>query len=108
MRDIDWDKPLSDEDKEWVEQFGTGAMRRQVEQNERRFGDVESAASEEDSEEDQEQEEYEDNYDEMNLDQLKAEAANRKHENPDLDTTGIKTKAQLIERLREWDRQEQQ
>lgn len=103
MRQIDWDAPLSEEDKKWVEAYGTGAMRRAVERNKRRFADVRSAASEEDDDED----DATDEYDSMNLDQLKEFAKARKIDHPDFDTTGVKNKRELVERLREWDADQQ-
>jgi hypothetical protein len=103
MRDIDWDNP-SEEDAEWVLQYGTGTMRRKLELSDAKLASVEKAVQEErESEESPVEEAPADSYDDMTLDQLKAEAAERKREYPDFDTSGIKNKAQLIERLREWD-----
>lgn len=99
MRQIDWEKPLSEEDQQWVEQFGTQAMRRRMERQQQRFTSVEQTMSDEDSSD----QEPQDNYDDMTLDQLKVEAKARKEDNPDFDTSGIKTKGDLIERLRQWD-----
>jgi len=96
MRTIDYDKPLSEEEAEWVEQVGSKRMRTKLAQNQERFGDLEEAASDE---------EVSDSYENMTLDELKAEAGARKEQG--FDTSGIKNKSQLIERLRQWDRDQQ-
>jgi hypothetical protein len=94
MREIDWDNP-TEEDKAWVDQYGSGAMRRKIERGMSRRASVDKAVSED--------EQDEDDYENMNLNQLKAVAKDRKRDNPDFDVTGVTNKGELIDRLRQWD-----
>jgi hypothetical protein len=100
---IDWDKPVSDEDKEWVRAQGSVLQRRELDAYEARQSSVEKVASGQEADN-----QPQDDYDDMTVDELKAEAADRKRRDPDFDTKGITKKSELVERLREWDNSQEQ
>lgn len=111
MREIDWDKPLSDEEKGWLRQRDRHA---EVEANERRFAKKAKAAAttevkEPDDDETEGTEEvpvigeetFDDDYDSWKVAELKAEAEGR---DPEIDTSTLKVKADYVAALRTWDK----
>lgn len=105
MRDIDWDKPLSDDDKLWLSQRMTPELQDKITANETRFGNedgenssfgnegVEGGAAGEN------EAKFDDDYESWKLAELKAEAEGR----DDLDVTGLKNRPDYIAALRTWD-----
>lgn len=93
MRKIDWNKPLSEEDKGWALQRD---MHEQVAANEAKF---KTGTKKPKAAEGPEAVEIKDDYDSWKLNELKEEAANREG----LVTTGMATKADYIAALRTWD-----
>lgn len=92
MREINWDKPLSKDDRTWLEQRLTPDVVEKIEANDRQFsGETKAAESEV---------EFTDNYDKWKVEELKAEAEGRQ---PAVDLTGITKKSELIAALRTWD-----
>lgn len=89
MRQIDWDAPLSDDDKAWLRQAGMVGVADRIAENEARFASDES---------DDEDEGPEDDYDERTVAELKAEATSRQ---PAVAVTG--KRADIIAALRAWD-----
>jgi hypothetical protein len=92
MKQLDYTKPLSDEDKQWLRSIGLG---NRVDANEKEFG----VRSEEDI---QTVPTVDDDYDEWKISELKAEADSR---DPKVEYTSNIRKEQLIEALRAWDRE---
>jgi hypothetical protein len=91
MRTIDWDAPLSAEDKAWALDRD---MAEKVAENEARFAE---AAKTDDSGDGSTPD---DDYDKWKVEELKAEAEGRE---PAVDLTGKTLKADIIAALREWD-----
>jgi hypothetical protein len=93
VRTIDWNAPLSDEDRAWAVQRSP-KYDKQIEANDAQFA---GKAAEVESDED---EGPIDEYDKWKVDELRAEAASRE---PAVDLTGITLKADIIAALRTWD-----
>lgn len=91
MRKIDWDAPLSEDDKAWLRQRDKHA---EIEENERRFGAPAEFKEQTDTDE------VADDYDKWKVEELKTEAGTRL---PEVDITGLTKKADLIAALRTWD-----
>lgn len=92
MREINWAKPLSKDDRTWLEQRLTPDVVEKIEANDRQFsGDTKAVESEV---------EFTDNYDKWKVEELKSEAEGRE---PPVDLTGITKKSELIAALRTWD-----
>ena len=89
MRQIDWDAPLSDDDKAWLRQAGIVGTADRIAENDARFSD--EAPSEEDDV-------LTDDYDERTVAELKAEASSR---DPQVAVSG--KRADIIAALRAWD-----
>jgi hypothetical protein len=94
MRTINWDAPLSEEDKGWALQRD---MHEQVEANEKRFA---KASEGDDGKTDAEGGPTPDDYDKWKVEELRTEAESR---DPAVDLTGVTLKADIIAKLREWD-----
>lgn len=94
MRTIDWDKPLSEEDKGWALQRD---LHEQVAENEKRF--AKTAKTEGDGT-DSATTPADDDYDKWKVEELRTEAESR---DPAVDLTGVTLKADIIAKLREWD-----
>jgi hypothetical protein len=92
MRTINWDEPLSEDDKAWLRQRDKHA---EVEANEKRFAvEADPTGSSDDDDE------ATDDYDKWKVPELAAEAAKRE---PAVDITGLSKKSDLIAALRTWD-----
>ena len=91
MRTINWDAPLSDEDKAWLRQRDKHA---EIEANEAKFAEA-TKQSDDDGDNGPD-----DEYDSWKVAELVAEAGERK---PPVDLTGITLKADIIAALRTWD-----
>lgn len=89
MRDIDWDQPLTEDDKLWLGQRLTPELKDKIAANEARFSEVE----------DDDDDDFDDEYDSWKVAELRTEAESREG----LDLTGVKTKPELIAALRTWD-----
>jgi hypothetical protein len=99
MRVIDWSKPLSDEDREWLAQAGIPGTRERIADNDALFG------NESDEDDDtQDDEEGGRNYESYTVAELKAIGAKRE---PAVSFDGAKTKADVIAALVEWDEDEE-
>jgi hypothetical protein len=102
MRNIDWDSPLSEDDKTWARDRD---LHDKIAANEARFAQSNDAPSddddivESDGAAELEDTEETDDYDDWKLSELKDEAATRQ---PAVDVTGLK-KAEIITALRVWD-----
>lgn len=90
MRNIDWDKPLTEEDLTWLGQRMTPELEDKIKANQAKHGAkaTESGA------------EFTDDYDKWKVDELRTEAEGRE---PAIDLSGVKTKADFIAALRSWD-----
>ena len=88
MRQIDWDAPLSEDDKAWLRQAGIVGTADRIAENEARYGVAEEA----------EDDVLTDDYDERTVAELKAEASSR---DPQVSVTG--KRADIIAALRAWD-----
>lgn len=93
MRAINWDEPLTDDDKLWLEQRMTPELAAKIEANEAKFADAGSEKN------DGNDDTFSDDYDSWKLAELKEEAGNREG----LDASGLKTKPEFIAALRTWD-----
>lgn len=87
MRQIDWDAPLSEDDKLWLRNAGTVGVADRIAENEAQYG---LAEDDDDT--------PEDDYDERTVAELKAEAASRE---PVVAVSG--KRADIIAALRAWD-----
>jgi hypothetical protein len=99
MRKIDWDRPLSDEDKLWLSTTGILGIEDRIKANEEQF-----TTSVED-EGDEDNNEVQDDYDTWTVPQLKEEVESRKP-HPNVTGTGAGGKpiaADYIRALRSWD-----
>jgi hypothetical protein len=94
MRVIDWSKPLSDEDREWLAQAGIPGMRERIADNDALFGNEPEDDDTEDDEED------EPDYESKTVAELKAIGASR---DPVVSFDGAKNKADVIAALEAWD-----
>lgn len=121
MREINWDKPLSDEDKVWLRQSGIFQVDRRIAENERRFEEevTEPEVPEQpvisvldpnattgqplDTLTGPEEEDDEDDYDEWKIGELRAEVSTRK-----IPGMSKAEPAALITALREYDRNQNQ
>lgn len=90
MRNIDWEKPLSQDDRAWLDQRLTPELVEKIDANDKRFGKAGSS--------DDKSSAFEDDYDKWKVDELKVEAEKRK-----IDLTGITKKPELVAALRSWD-----
>jgi hypothetical protein len=93
MRTIDWEKPLSGDDREWLEQRLTPELIDKIAENDAKFNkesDTESAKAPA----------FEDDYDKWKVEELKAECDGRE---PPVDIAGLSKKADIIAALRTWD-----
>lgn len=89
MRVIDWSKPLSDDDREWLANAGIPGTRERIADNDALF-DVEETDDEEDGP----------NYEARTVAELKALGASR---DPAVSFDGTKNKADVIAALEAWD-----
>lgn len=89
MRHIDWNKPLSDDDKLWLEQRLTPGLQEKIDANQTKFGSDKSTDPE-----------FEDNYDQWKVPELAEEATKR-----EINITGVSKKPELIALLRTWDKE---
>lgn len=96
MRNIDWEKPLSDDDRLWLEQRLTPELKDKIAENDARFV-VDSESSDSTG---TKAPEFADDYDKWKIDELKDEADGRE---PKVDITGLSKKADIIAALRTWD-----
>jgi len=90
MRNIDWDNPLSEDDKEWLrarDQYS------KIAENEAKFADMNDDHTDEEPA-------NADDYDKWKVPELADEAARRE---PAVDIAGLSKKADLIAALRTWD-----
>lgn len=95
MRDINWDEPLTEDDKTWLAQRMTPDLKAKIDANQARFAEVEELDDDDELDDD-----VEDNYDSWKVAELKAEAQKRQ---PAIDTTGMTKKDEFIAALRTWD-----
>jgi hypothetical protein len=89
MRNIDWEKALTEEDMKWLSQRMTPELEDKINQNKSKFKTSAIKTGE-----------FQDDYDKWKVDELKTEAEGRE---PAIDVTGLKTKVDLIAALRTWD-----
>jgi|tagenome__1003787_1003787.scaffolds.fasta_scaffold13317221_1 hypothetical protein len=92
MREIDWDAPLSDDDKAWLLDRDQHAK---VAANEQQF-----ASSDDEDETDGTTEEPDDDYDDWKVAELRKEAGDR---DPAIEGAATMKKDELITALRVWD-----
>ena len=114
MRNINWDEPLSEDDKAWLRQRDRHA---EIEANEDRFssGRDFKATDEDQAKIDEQKAKIDgstssgdaaaaqlppDDYDSWKVAELREEASNR---DPAIDLSGVTVKADLIAALRTWD-----
>jgi hypothetical protein len=87
MRPINWDAPLSDDDKAWLRMAGVVGTEDRIAENEALYGAAEDVSDN-----------PEDDYDERTVAELKAEASSRE---PAVSVSG--KRADIIAALRAWD-----
>jgi hypothetical protein len=124
MREINWDEPLSDEDKAWARQAGLPMVEQRILANEQQFGEPASAedldmlpdparsvldptattanASVATGETPGSDMPPDDDYDNWKVVELREEAATR---TPPVEVASDARKPDIIAALREWDRQ---
>lgn len=90
MRVIDWSKPLSDDDRDWLANAGIPGTRERIADNDALFGD----------EPDEDDEEDGPDYESKTVAELKALGASR---DPAVSFDGAKNKADVIAALEAWD-----
>lgn len=91
MRTINWDEPLTDDDKLWLADRMSPELADKVAANEARFSGAAEGGDDDD--------EFSDDYDSWKVAELKAEAETR----DGLDITGLTKKPEFIAALRTWD-----
>jgi len=94
MRQIDWDKPLSDDDIDWLRQAGIQRIEERIEENRQRFAPDEDELDDE-ADDETDEDEKDDGLEDMTRDQLKEMADDK-----DLTYSAKATKAELVELIR--------
>jgi hypothetical protein len=104
MRNINWDKPLSEDDETWLAQRLTPELQDKIDANRAQFNrkgeEVPEGFTGGDKTDATKTDLPPDDYDQWKVAELKAEAEGRE---PKIDLTGITVKADLIAALRTWD-----
>lgn len=102
MRKINWDAPLSPDDKAWLVQSGMPLVNERIANSEKRFSvlGISDDTEPEDDEEILDDEDEGDDYEERTKAQLAEEVSSRK---PLPEVGGNGNKADLIAALRAWD-----
>lgn len=100
MRNIDWDKPLSEDDEAWLQQRLTPELQDKIKANREKFNLDGADVPEEFEGGDKVSDLPPDDYDQWKVAELREEAGNR---DPAVDITGLTTKADLIAAMRTWD-----
>ena len=118
MREINWDEPLSDEDKQWARQAGLPMVEQRITANEQQFGQessgdgsptdpatrsaLDSTATGGTLVDQLQTDDDGDDYDSWKVQELKDEADSRQ---PRVQYASDARKPDLIAALREWDRE---
>jgi hypothetical protein len=97
MRKIDWDAPLTKEDKAWLSQRLTPELEVKMAENQARLAKKSGGESTDKNTGDG----FTDDYDKWKIDELKAEAEGRE---PAIELAGVTKKQDLIAVLRTWDK----